>query len=68
MTQTIRTTDHQIKTAIVYELGWTRIDIVGSRIALTGMVASWAARRQAEHAALSASGVTDVDNRLRVVS
>lgn len=43
-----------------------RVD--GSRVTLTGRVHSWAERRAAERSAWSAPGVTEVDNRLEVVS
>lgn len=42
------------------------VSIVDSEVTLTGAVSSWAERRQAEHAAWSSPGVTDVDNRLTV--
>jgi osmotically-inducible protein OsmY len=39
----------------------------GTEITLTGTVSSWAARRQAEHAAWAVPGVTKVRNLLRLV-
>lgn len=40
--------------------------INGTEITLTGAVSSWAARRQAEHAAWAVPGVTNVRNLLRL--
>ena len=42
------------------------VEIDGSEVILTGVVSSWAERRQAAHAAWSIPGVTEVDNRLTV--
>jgi osmotically-inducible protein OsmY len=41
-----------------------RVDVVGTEVRLTGTVASWAERHQAEHAAWSTPGVTHVDDRI----
>ncbi len=43
-----------------------RVDVNGSQVILTGVVSSWAERRQAAHAAWSTPGVTEVDNQLTV--
>ena len=43
------------------------VETRGTQITLTGTVRSWAESNQACHAAWSLPGVTDVDNRLRVV-
>ena len=43
------------------------VETHGTQITLTGTVRSWAESNQACHAAWSLPGVTDVDNRLRVV-
>ena len=45
-----------------------QVAVTGTEVRLTGTVSSWAERRQAEHAAYFAPGVTDVDNRLHVTS
>jgi len=42
------------------------VTVHGSGVTLTGTVSSWAERRQAEHAAWAAPGVTEVVNRLAV--
>ena len=42
------------------------VEVSGSEVILTGVVSSWAERRQAAHAAWSTPGVTGVDNRLTV--
>lgn len=44
------------------------VAVHGSEVALTGTVSSWAERRQADHAAWAAPGVTSVVNRLTVSS
>ena len=43
------------------------VETHGTQITLTGTVRSWAESNRACHAAWSLPGVTDVDNRLRVV-
>jgi osmotically-inducible protein OsmY len=43
------------------------VAIDGTKIRLTGKVASWAERHQAEYAGWSTPGVTHVDNQLRIV-
>lgn len=45
-----------------------QVAVAGSEVTLTGDVSSWAERREAEHAAWFAPGVTHVDNRLNVAS
>ncbi len=42
------------------------VEVEGSEVILTGVVSSWAERRQAAHAAWSTPGVTEVDNQLTV--
>ena len=42
------------------------VNVEGSEVTLTGAVSSWAERRQAEHAAWAAPGVTSVQNRITV--
>ena len=42
------------------------VNVEGSEVTLTGAVSSWAERRQAEHAAWAAPGVTGVQNRITV--
>lgn len=44
------------------------VGIHGSEVTLSGTVCSWAERRQAEHAAWSAPGVTSVRNQITVTS
>jgi osmotically-inducible protein OsmY len=44
------------------------VGIHGSEVTLSGTVSSWAERRQAEHAAWSAPGVTSVRNQITVTS
>ncbi len=44
------------------------VSVNGSEVTLSGAVSSWAERRQAEHAAWAAPGVTEVHNRLTVTS
>lgn len=44
------------------------VTVAGTGITLTGNVSSWAESRQAAHAAWASPGVTEVDNRLVVVS
>lgn len=43
-----------------------QVDVRGHEVKLTGTVTSWAERRQAEHAAWSSPGVTDVNNQIVV--
>ncbi len=52
------------------ELNATRIsiDATDGRVTLRGAVSSWAERRAAEHAAWSTPGVTNVDDRLAVIT
>lgn len=42
------------------------VSVNGSEVTLSGNVSSWSERRQAEHAAWAAPGVTEVHNRLTV--
>lgn len=42
------------------------VDVSGSKITLTGSVASWAEHRQASYAAWATPGVMHVDNELHV--
>jgi osmotically-inducible protein OsmY len=42
------------------------VDVQGSKVVLTGMVHSWAEKREAERVAWMAPGVTSVDNRISV--
>ncbi len=44
------------------------IDATAGKVTLRGAVSSWAERRAAERAAWSAPGVTDVDDRLAVIT
>ncbi len=44
------------------------VTVSGTEIRLTGQVASWAARHQAEYAAWCTPGVTHVDNQLKISS
>ena len=44
------------------------IDVSGGKVTLTGTVRSWSERTEAEHAARTAAGVTEVDNQLRLSS
>ncbi len=43
------------------------VDVDGSKIRLTGKVASWSERHQVEYAGWCTPGVTHVDNQLRIV-
>jgi osmotically-inducible protein OsmY len=43
-----------------------QVDVEGSKVVLKGTVRSWAERQEAERAAWSAPGVTEVDNRIVV--
>jgi osmotically-inducible protein OsmY len=43
------------------------VDVDGGTVSLTGNVRSWVEREEAERAAWDAPGVTQVDDRLRVV-
>jgi osmotically-inducible protein OsmY len=45
-----------------------KVDAKDHRVTLTGTVHSWDERREAEHAAWAAPGVTTVDNELAVVA
>jgi osmotically-inducible protein OsmY len=45
-----------------------RVEVSGSKVTLTGTVRSWSERKEAEHAARTATGVTEVENRLRIAS
>jgi osmotically-inducible protein OsmY len=49
------------------DAGGIKVRIEDSRAILEGMVRSWAELIEAEDAAWSAPGVTDVENRLEVV-
>ena len=42
------------------------VEVDGSEVILNGTVGSWAERQQAERAAWSAPGVTEVDNRITI--
>jgi osmotically-inducible protein OsmY len=44
------------------------VEVSGGKVTLTGTVRSWSEWTEAQHAARAASGVTEVDNRLRVSS
>ena len=44
------------------------VDVNGGEVTLRGTVRAWAERRQADHVAWSASGVTSVKNDLAVTS
>lgn len=60
-----RITEALVGTAIA-DAGDISVDISGSEVTLAGLVSSHDESRRAEHAARSAPGVTDVDNRLSV--
>jgi osmotically-inducible protein OsmY len=45
-----------------------KLSLSGSTVTLTGTVASWAEKRQAERATWCAPGVTDVDNQLKITA
>jgi osmotically-inducible protein OsmY len=53
-----------LKRSAQIDAGHVTVTVVDGKVTLTGTVHTWAARREAENAAWSAAGVTDVVNKL----